>query len=274
MTEPKPQRPVASHTAPQEEPLIRFDRVSKRFGDNVVLDEVSFSIPRGSICVLMGPSGTGKSVLLRCMVGLMQPDSGRIEVDGVAITHLQEHPGLAQDTLAGLRRRLGMLFQDGALLDDLTVAGNVAFPLKMHSDWSPAQIDAKVHDCLARVGLAGKETLMPSELSGGMRKRVAFARAIVLDPTVVLCDEPSSGLDPVMAATLDELILELHASLKTSFVIISHDTQEAMRVATHMGLLYRGKLLAFGPKEQVIQQGHPALVQFMQRSPTGPITVL
>lgn len=257
-----------------EAPLIRFDRVSKRFGDNVVLDEVSFEVPRGSICVLMGPSGTGKSVLLRCLVGLMQPDAGRIEVDSVAITHLHEHEGPAQKTLADLRRRLGMLFQDGALLDDLDVAANVAFPLEMHSDWSRAQIDEKVRECLASVGLSGKGSLMPAELSGGMRKRVAFARAIVLDPTVVLCDEPSSGLDPVMAATLDELILDLHRKLDTSFVIISHDTQEAMRVATHMGLLYKGKLLAFGPRDEVMAQGHPALVQFMQRSPSGPISVL
>lgn len=255
-------------------PLIRFDRVSKRFGDHVVLNEVSFEVPRGAICVLMGPSGTGKSVLLRCLVGLMAPDEGRIEVDGVAVTHLQEHPGAPQATLAALRRKLGMLFQDGALLDDLTVAANVAFPLEMHSDRSAMQIDEKVQECLARVGLAGKGELMPAQLSGGMRKRVAFARAIALDPMVVLCDEPSSGLDPVMAATLDELILELHRTLDTSFVIISHDTQEALRVATHLGLLYQGRLLAFGPKAQVIEQAHPALVQFMERCPTGPISVL
>lgn len=255
-------------------PLVRFDGVSKRFGDNVVLDEVSFEIPRGSVCVLMGPSGTGKSVLLRCLVGLMKPDSGRIEVDGVAVTHLHEHQGDPRSTLASLRRRMGMLFQDGALLDDLTVAQNVAFPLTMHSDWSNEQIQTKVHACLRRVGLSGKEELMPAELSGGMRKRVAFARSIVLDPTVVLCDEPSSGLDPVMAATLDDLILDLHESLGTSFIIISHDTQEALAVATHLGMLYRGRLLAFGRKEDVLAQANPALVQFMQRSPQGPITVL
>lgn len=258
----------------EKDALIRFDRVSKRFGDHVVLSEVSFCVPKGSICVLMGPSGTGKSVLLRCLVGLMAPDEGRIEVGGVAITHLEEHEGPAEKTLAQLRRRLGMLFQDGALLDDLSVFENVAFPLRMHSAFGEEEIVHKVRQCLARVGLAGKDELMPAELSGGMRKRVAFARAIALDPMVVLCDEPSSGLDPVMAATLDELILELHRTLGTTFVIISHDTQEALRVATHMGLLYQGKLLTFGAKDAVMAQAHPALSQFMDRNPQGPITVL
>lgn len=258
----------------EKDALIRFDRVSKRFGEHVVLNEVSFCVPKGSICVLMGPSGTGKSVLLRCLVGLMAPDAGRIEVGGVAITHLDEHEGPPEKTLAQLRRRLGMLFQDGALLDDLSVFENVAFPLRMHSALGEQEIVHKVRQCLARVGLADKDELMPAELSGGMRKRVAFARAIALDPMVVLCDEPSSGLDPVMAATLDELILELHRSLGTTFVIISHDTQEALRVATHMGLLYKGKLLTFGSKDEVMAQAHPALSQFMDRNPQGPITVL
>lgn len=255
-----------------DSPIIRFEGVSKSFGSQVVLDEVSFEVPAGAILVLMGPSGTGKSVLLRCLVGLMQPDAGRIFVRGVELTGLSGQAGGRE--LSELRRHLGMLFQDGALLDDLDVQANVAFPLRMHSDLSEAAIRAKVADRLQRVGLSGVEKKMPAELSGGMRKRVAFARAIAMDPDIVCCDEPSSGLDPVMAATLDELIKELHQSLGMTFVVISHDTAEAKAIATHIGMLYRGKLVAFGPKDEVFAQKHPAVEQFFHRRSEGPITVV
>ena len=254
--------------------VICFRNVSKSFGTVCVLDRVSFDVPQGSILVLMGPSGTGKSVLLRCMVGLMQPDGGSIEVHGHTIAPPPQHDGQRKRALETVRRNMGMLFQDGALFDDMDVGENVAFPMRMHSRLSSAEIEARVQDRLARVGLSGVERKRPSELSGGMRKRVAFARAIALDPKIVLCDEPSSGLDPVMAATLDELILELHATLGMTFVVISHDTAEARKIATHIGMLYRGKLVAFGTRDEVLGHPHPAVSQFFERQTHGPIAVV
>lgn len=255
-------------------PAIVLDGVSKAFGANVVLDEVSLTVRQRSIMVMLGPSGTGKSVLLRCLVGLLRPDKGRVMVFGEDVASLDA--GVAKDRrqLFRIRRRFGMLFQDGALFDDMTVGENVAFPMRMHTSMSAAEIRASVDDKLRRVGLPKATSKFPSELSGGMRKRVAFARAIALEPDIVLCDEPSSGLDPVMAATLDELILELHKTLGMTFVVITHDTAEARTIADTIGLLSRGKLVTYGPTDEVLRSNHPALRQFFARSTEGPIQVL
>jgi len=255
-------------------PAIVLDGVSKAFGANVVLDEVSLTVRQRSIMVMLGPSGTGKSVLLRCLVGLLRPDKGRVMVFGEDVASLDA--GVAKDRrqLFRIRRRFGMLFQDGALFDDMTVGENVAFPMRMHTSMSTAEIRASVDDKLRRVGLPKATSKFPSELSGGMRKRVAFARAIALEPDIVLCDEPSSGLDPVMAATLDELILELHKTLGMTFVVITHDTAEARTIADTIGLLSRGKLVTYGPTDEVLRSNHPALRQFFARSTEGPIRVL
>lgn len=260
--------------ATEQPPAIMLDGVSKAFGDKCVLKDVSLTIPRGAIMVMLGPSGTGKSVLLRCLVGLMKPDAGRIFVFGENITRLDDQRAADREKLFALRRRFGMLFQDGALFDDMTVGENVAFPMRQHTRDSEAEIRDKVADNLCRVGLKGREKLMPSELSGGMRKRAAFARAIALRPEICLCDEPSSGLDPVMSATLDDLILELHDSLGMTFVVISHDTAEARKIASHIGLLYNGCLQEYAPKEQFLQSSKPALRQFLARETHGPIEVL
>ena len=255
-------------------PAVELDRVSKSFGERKVLDEVSLTVKTGSIMVMLGPSGTGKSVLLRCLVGLLRPDSGAVRVFGEDVAALDDSRPRDRERLFKIRRRFGMLFQDGALFDDMDVGDNVAFPMRMHSSLSEAQIRAKVADKLRRVGLPGVERKSPSELSGGMRKRVAFARAIALEPDIVLCDEPSSGLDPVMSATLDELILDLHKTLGMTFIVISHDTAEARTIADTIGLLARGKLVTYGPTEQVLGSNHPALRQFFERSTEGPIQVL
>jgi len=260
--------------APVSVPAIELQGVSKAFGAHRVLDGVSLKIAAGTICVMLGPSGTGKSVLLRCLVGLMKPDAGRVLIAGEDIAALDEHRRADRDKLFALRRKFGMLFQDGALFDDMSVGDNVAFPMRMHTRMSDGEIRAKVADKLRRVGLPGSERKLPSELSGGMRKRVAFARAIALEPDIVLCDEPSSGLDPVMSATLDELILELHRTLGMTFVVISHDTAEARAIADTIGMLAGGKLVTFGPKAQVLGEPHPAIEQFFSRATEGPIRVV
>lgn len=257
-------------------PAVVLEHVSKSFGSNTVLNDVSLTVARGSITVMLGPSGTGKSVLLRMLVGLLKPDQGRVLVFGENVADLDDDRPRDREALFRIRRRFGMLFQDGALFDDMDVIDNVAFPLRLHTRMSDGEIRERVIDKLARVGLPKPkvENKFPSELSGGMRKRVAFARAIALEPDIVLCDEPSSGLDPVMSATLDELILELHRTLGMTFIIISHDTAEARKVADTIGLLAGGKLVTYGPAEQVFRENHPALHQFFTRATEGPIKVV
>lgn len=258
----------------EQAPAITLERVCKSFGPNRVLHEVSLVLPAGKILVMLGPSGTGKSVLLRCLVGLMKPDSGRIFIEGEDITALDERRSADRDQLFALRRKFGMLFQDGALFDDMCVGDNVAFPLRQHEKMSETEIAQRVKEYLDAVGLKDVQRKMPAELSGGMRKRVAFARAIALQPRIVLCDEPSSGLDPVMSATLDDLILDLHRRYNMTFVVISHDTAEARTIASHIGLLYKGVLQTFGTKEQVLRSNGEAINQFFDRSTKGPIQVL
>ncbi len=266
-------KPVTGPSA-QDEIAVELIGVSKSFGTRKVLDDVSLKVRRGSILVMLGPSGTGKSVLLRILVGLLQPDAGRVLVFGEDVAALDQQLARDRDALFRIRKRFGMLFQDGALFDDLTVAENVAFPMRLHTRMSEAEITEKVKDKLARVGLPHAVNNYPSELSGGMRKRAAFARAIALEPDIVLCDEPSSGLDPVMSATLDELILEMHRTLGLTFIIISHDTAEARMVADTIGLLAGGRLVTFGPAAEVFDENHPALHQFFTRATQGPIKVI
>lgn len=261
-------------TVPGPDDAIVLEHVCKAFGTHKVLDDVSLTVKKGSITVLLGPSGTGKSVLLRILVGLMRPDSGRVFVGEQDIAALDERRSRDRRRLFEVRRKFGMLFQDGALFDDMNVLENVAFPMRMHTKMREEEIRAKVADKLARVGLPKAEHKFPSELSGGMRKRVAFARAIALEPEIVLCDEPSSGLDPVMSATLDELIMEMHRTLGISFIVISHDTAEARTIADTIGMLAGGKLVAYGPKAELERDTHPALRQFFDRATVGPIQVV
>ena len=249
------------------EPVIQLKNVSKSFGPLKVLDNVSCSIKKGKITVIIGPSGTGKSVFIKLVVGLLQPDSGSILIDGEDITRLHEKD------LYKVRRKFGLLFQDGALFDSLTVGENIAFPLLRHTKKSEKEIKKIVAYKLSQVGLPGIESKLPSELSGGMRKRVGFARAIALDPEIVLFDEPSSGLDPVMADAIDKLILKMQRQLGSTFIVISHDLPSTFQIADYIGMLYKGKLIAFDTKDEIQRLPNPILQQFFSRNSEGPMEI-
>lgn len=242
---------------------IEFSHVSKAFGKLQVLQDVSFRLVQGQTTVIVGPSGTGKSVLLKHIVGLLLPDSGSVRVLGQEVTTLKGKE------LTALRKRFGMLFQDGALFGSMTVGENVAFPLLHHTRLSPARIKEIVADKLHLVGLSGIENKSPAELSGGMRKRVALARAIVMEPEIVLFDEPHSGLDPMTADAIDELILEMKERLRITFVVISHDIVGTFKIADAVGMLYQGKLVEFGTPEALKRSQNPVVRQFLARNLTG-----
>lgn len=253
---------------PNDDIIIRYDGVSKSFGDNLVLNDISCGIHRNRITVIVGPSGVGKSVFIKLLVGLLAPDEGAITVDDVDVT------GLDRKGLYRLRRRFGMMFQDGALFDSMTVGENVAFLLDQHTSLPPSEKERIVAEKLKAVGLPDTEGLFPSELSGGMRKRVGFARAIVLEPEIVLFDEPNSGLDPVMADAIDTLILKMQRELGITFLVISHDIASTRIIADYVGMLYQSKLIAFGRREEVLSSENPILEQFFTRSSRGPIQVV
>ena len=247
---------------------IAIETLSKSFGPQKVLDDVSFSIPGGETTVVLGPSGTGKSVLLKLVVGLLPPDAGRILLDGRDLTKM------SRPELFEVRRRFGMLFQDGALFDSMPVDENVAFPLRRHTRKSEDEIRAIVAEKLRVVGLAKAGHKYPAELSGGMRKRVGLARAIALDPDVVFFDEPSSGLDPVTASAIDDLILEMQRAKPRTFLVISHDLASTIKIADNIGMLFRGKLVQFGRKDEVLKSEHPTVRQFLDRRTEGPIQIV
>jgi len=242
------------------DPIIRFQDVRKTFGDLVVLQNLTLDLQTGRTTVIMGPSGVGKSVFLKLLVGLLYPDEGRIWVTGVEVTQAKE------PELRAVRKRLGMLFQEGALFDSMTVGDNVAFPLRRHTRLKPAEIADVVADKLQRVGLPGIEDKMPSELSGGMRRRVGLARAIVLDPEIVLFDEPTTGLDPITSDQIDGLIAEMKQSLGITFVVISHDIVGSFRIADQIGMLYKGRLIAYGTPDEVRHRADPVLRRFLGRN--------
>jgi len=245
------------------EPAVEFIQVSKSFGDLTVLDEVTLHIPANRTTVIVGPSGTGKSVLLKHIVGLLMPDSGTVRVFGQDITRLNTQ------ALTRIRRRFGMLFQDGALFGSMTVGENVSFPLRHHLSLSEGRMREIVGEKLDLVGLSGIESKLPSELSGGMRKRVALARAIVMEPEIVLFDEPHSGLDPVTADAIDDLILEMKKRLRITFVVISHDIVGTFKIADDIGMLYQGKLLEFAPPALFRRSKNTVVRQFLARNLTG-----
>jgi phospholipid/cholesterol/gamma-HCH transport system ATP-binding protein len=247
------------------EPLIVCRDVHKAFGGNPVLAGVNCEIPEGEITCIMGPSGTGKSVLLRHFVGLLMPDSGDVLVDGESV------PQMSEDELLELRRHMGMLFQDGALFSSMNLFDNVAFPLRQHTRKSEKEIREIVMERLKEVGLAGAEKKMPNELSGGMRKRAGFARALVLEPKILLFDEPDSGLDPVRTALLCELIKEIQRKYGSTAIVISHDTKAVFEVADHVILLHGGKVVDQGPKEAIRNSGKEFTRQFINGAVEGPL---
>lgn len=249
------------------QPKIRLRGVKKSFGPKVVLDGVDLDIGAGESLVIMGGSGTGKSVLLKHMIGLLQPDAGQVIVDGVDLA------SLAPRELTEFRRRFGMSFQEGALFDSMNVAANIAFPLKRSRPAkSQSEIDRRVDECLGLVGLEGVGKKMPSELSGGMRRRVGFARAIAVSPEILLFDEPTSGLDPVLTAVIDELIIHLRENLHCTTVTITHDLRSAFRIADRVAMLHQGKVIAIGEVEAFRSSTDPRVRQFLEGEAEGPLT--
>jgi phospholipid/cholesterol/gamma-HCH transport system ATP-binding protein len=249
----------------EKEAVIELRNVHKAFGQFKVLDGVTCRIPKGEISVLMGPSGTGKSVTLRHIVGLLPPDSGDIFVAD------RDVPLLNEDELLELRRGIGMLFQDGALFSSMSLYDNVAFPLRQHTRKSERDIREIVMDRLTEVGLAGAEKRMPNELSGGMRKRAGFARALVMEPKILLFDEPDSGLDPVRTTLLCDLIREISAKYKATSIVVSHDVGAVRRFADNIGILYKGKMRHFGNKQEIEESDDEFVHQFFNASGEGPL---
>lgn len=233
--------------SPETTSAVIFDRVSKSFGPKQVLHDVSFEVPAGEILCILGRSGTGKSVTLKLLISLLKPDHGQIWVDGTEITSLKE-AGLTK-----VRRKMGFLFQDAALFDSLTLYENLALPLHRLTDKTQEEIDSVVDNVLRQVGLAADKQKMPSNLSGGMRKRAGLARALVLEPKVLLADEPSSGLDRITAAEIDELLLKQKAERGTTVIVVTHDVHGARRVGDRFAVFDKGDLVAFGTVSDVEQ---------------------
>jgi phospholipid/cholesterol/gamma-HCH transport system ATP-binding protein len=251
---------------PSGEPdAIEFIDVHKSFGRNHVLRGLSMGLPEDKISMIIGPSGTGKSVCIKHIVGLLYPDEGDVLVHGVSI------PSLSDDELFALRRKFGVLFQDGALFGSLNLYDNVAFPLRQHTEKGEDEIAEIVNRRMKEVGLGGEGAKMPNELSGGMRKRAGFARALVLDPEIVLFDEPDSGLDPVRTALLCELIKEVHAEHGGCYVVITHDIMSARRVAEHISVLWKGRIVESGPAEELFASENPFVRQFLSGQAAGPL---
>jgi phospholipid/cholesterol/gamma-HCH transport system ATP-binding protein len=249
----------AAPQAAEARPMIQVVDLHKTFGANKVLTGINVTIPEGSTCVILGGSGSGKTVLMKHMIGLLKPDSGQVIVDGEDIVPL----GDAE--IERVRRKFGMVFQAAALFDSMTVFENVAFPLREHTKKSEEEMRAIVRSKLEVVGLPRSvEDKFPADLSGGMRKRVGLARAVVMEPKIVLYDEPTTGLDPITTDYVDEMILAAQARLKVTSVVISHDIASAFNVGNYIAFLSKGLIIEFGPPEQLRASEHPVVKNFLQ----------
>ena len=245
--------------------MIRIRGLKRKLGSKQVLDGVDLDLEKGENVVVMGRSGTGKSVLLKHIIGLMKPDEGSIEVDGVDIVSLNEHD------LSEIRKRFGMLFQGAALFDSMTVGENVGLALREHLRLDPAEIQRRVADRLEWVGLTGVENMKPASLSGGMRKRVGLARAIAMDPQYILYDEPTTGLDPILADAISELIRSLQRRLGVTSIVVTHDMAAAYKVADRMAMLDGGRIVFNGTPEEARSTRDPLVRQFIEGSSEGPV---
>jgi phospholipid/cholesterol/gamma-HCH transport system ATP-binding protein len=239
----------------------------KRFGSHQVLAGLNLTIPEGALSVVMGPSGTGKSVLLKHVIGLLRPDAGEVLIRDRALS------AMSRAELVALRRDVGVMYQDGALFSSMTVFDNVAFPLRQHTDLREFEVRDRVMDHLANVGLGSAAEKLPSQLSGGMKKRAGLARALVLDPHIILCDEPDSGLDPVRTALLGELLMERHETLGGTMIVVTHNAALARLVGNHVSVIWKGKVVESGPAEQVWNSEHPFVSQFVRGRCDGPLSM-
>lgn len=248
-----------------QDSFIELRDLSFGYGQRPVLDHINLSIPRGRITAIMGPSGTGKTSLLHLIAGELKPDRGSVTVDG------REISAMGRRELFAERRKMGVLFQNGALFTDLSVYENVAFPLRAHTDLPESMIRDLVLIKLEAVGLRGTRQLMPAELSGGMARRVALARAIILDPQLVMYDEPFAGQDPISAGMLAQLMLRLNDTLGLTSIIISHDVPETAAIAEYLYVLADGKVAGHGPTAEVLASEDPSVHQFVNALPDGPV---
>jgi phospholipid/cholesterol/gamma-HCH transport system ATP-binding protein len=246
---------------------IRCKDVVKRLGGVPVLNGLNVAFPEDTITVVLGPSGTGKSVLIKHIIGLMFPDSGEVFVKDQSVSKL------AMPELLELRRKIGVLFQDGALFGSMSVYDNVAFPLRQHTDMTEAAIAERVTQRLRDVGLGEAMDDAPSQLSGGMRKRAGFARALVMEPDVVIFDEPDSGLDPVRTALLCELIQEMHAIYKGTYIVVTHNIASARQIGEYIAVLWRGRIVEAGDAERMFSSDNDFVRQFLSGSAEGPLTM-
>jgi len=247
-------------------PKISLRDLHKSFGPKRVLDGLTLDIAEGESLVVIGGSGSGKSVLLKHIIGLLKPDSGSTVVDGQAVETL------GNKEITEFRRKFGMSFQEGALFDSMTVWQNIAFPLQRLTQMSRDEIDARVHECLGLVRLENVAEKLPSQLSGGMRRRVGFARSVAHSPEILLFDEPTSGLDPVTTALIDEVILDLNDRVKATTVTITHDMASAFRIGDRVAMLYQGKIIAAAPPEEFRRLDDPRVQQFINGDAEGPLT--
>ena len=245
--------------------IAELREVTKRFEEKTVLDHVSLKVRSQERLVILGQSGSGKSTILRLMLGILMPDEGSVFFKQFEITRLPTRK------LQRIRRHIGMVYQYSALLSSRTVRDNVALPLEELTDKSREEIDKIVDEKLELVGMKDSKNLMPSELSGGMKKRVSLARALVLEPELILFDEPVAGLDPVMASVIDELVINLSEKSKVTCVIVTHEMDSAFRIATRMAMLYHGKIIEEGTPEEMKKSRNPVVSQFLTGSTEGPI---
>jgi phospholipid/cholesterol/gamma-HCH transport system ATP-binding protein len=248
--------------------MIRLHRVMKSFDSQVVLNNLTMDVPAGKITSIIGPSGEGKSVLLKHMIGLLKPDSGEVVADGDVISSMRG------SSLNQAREKFGMLFQNAALFDSMTVFENVAFPLEEKTRLSPAEIRERVHEALAHVGLKGIDKKYPDMLSGGMKKRVGLARALLLNPKIILFDEPTTGLDPIICRAIHQLIKDTHRRFGYTAVIVSHEIPEIFEISDQVAMLYRGQIIEQGKPRDIQHSSHPVVRQFISGSLDGPIRLV
>ncbi|MBL7069923.1 MAG: ABC transporter ATP-binding protein [Candidatus Omnitrophica bacterium] len=246
--------------------MIEIQGLVKNFGSHRVLNELSLKIDSGSTCVIIGRSGCGKSVMLKHIMGILRPDKGSVRVDGKDLS------GLGERELNALRLKMGYVFQGGALFDSLTVGENVGFGLIEHTNIGRDELLERIEESLSLVDLHGITNLMPSQLSGGMKKRVSLARALCIKPNLILYDEPTTGVDPITAASINELIRSLHDKLKVTSIVVTHDMKSAYKVADRIAMMYHGKIICEGTVDQIQNSPHPVVHQFINGLAQGPIT--